>query len=136
MDTKPELVMKNLKIRVSQKSSYILYLFCSAMLLFIACEKDQHVKPVAGPFEVSHDIPALVPTAGGTYTLTIDASTNGWWMEIPVEASWLPVGRKFGAAKVVQQLVIPANGSAVARSATLKINSSNGDTETIEVKQK
>ena len=118
-----------------RKSSYMLYLFCSALLLFTACAKDQHVKPVAGPFAVSHDIPTLVPTAGGTYTLTIDASTNGWWLEVPVEASWLPVGRKFGSAKVVQQLVIPANGSAALRSTTLKINSSNGETETIEVKQ-
>lgn len=115
-------------------TAYVLMvLICT--IFISSCEKDQHVKPQPGPFEVTHDIPASIPGNGGSYSLTIDATTNGWWIEAGAEASWISINRKYGSAKVTQQVVIASNTTSAAREAAVLIKSTNGEAVTLVFKQ-
>lgn len=118
---------------VLQQLSVLAFLLIT--VFFCACEKDQHVKPVPGKFEVNHDFPTLVPAAGATYTLTIDATTNAWWIETAADASWVNVARKYGSAKVTQQIKVATNATGAAREMTIKINATNQESTSIIVKQ-
>lgn len=115
-------------------TSYFLMVLLFATI-FSSCEKDQHVKPQPGPFDVTHEIPASIPANGGSYTLTIDATTNGWWIEAGADASWVSINRKYGSAKVTQQVVVASNTTSAAREATVLIKSTNGETVNLVFKQ-
>lgn len=106
-----------------------------AFLTLSSCEKDQHVKPVTGPFAVTSTIPATVPSAGATYTLTIDGSTNGWWIDVANNVSWVTIARKFGSSKATQDVEIGANSSNEDRVVAITVHSTGGQKEIIEIKQ-
>lgn len=105
------------------------------VVLMYSCRTDDPVPPQAGPFDVTHDIPAEVPAAGGTYNLTIDGSTNGWWIVKSANVSWLTINRLFGSAKVSQQITISANTETAAREVSLEINSTNKESKIIKIIQ-
>lgn len=104
-------------------------------ICFTSCEKDQHVRPTPGPFEVLHEIPEIVPVDGGNYSLTIDASTNGWWITVPDNGSWVAINRKYGSAKIVQNIVISPNSSGEQREVSITVNGTNEDIIVIQIKQ-
>lgn len=107
----------------------------SLLLLLSSCSKDQPVAPQAGPFEVTHDIPTTVPTSGGSYNLTIDATTNGWWIVKSENVSWLTINRLYGSAKVSQQISIAPNTGESAREVSIEINATNKDSKVIKIIQ-
>lgn len=107
----------------------------SLLLLLNSCSKDQPVAPQAGPFEVTHDIPASVPASGGSYNLTIDGTTNGWWIVKSENVTWLTINRVYGSAKVSQQITVSPNTGANAREVTLEIKATNNESKIIKINQ-
>lgn len=125
----------NSKYIIKFNTGFRVLLCCIAFISLYACEKDQHVKPVAGPFAVTSTIPSTIPQSGGTYTLTIDATTNGWWIEIPNNVNWITFARKYGSATSTQNVKIGANTSNADRTLVVTINATSGEKETIQIKQ-
>lgn len=107
----------------------------SMLVVFSSCSKDQPVAPQVGPFDVTYDIPTAVPAAGGSYNLTIDATTNGWWIVKSENVSWLTISRVYGSAKVSQQISISANTTNSARAVTIEIKSTNKESKIININQ-
>lgn len=106
------------------------------MFFMVGCKKHPlPEKPVEGPFSISTTVPAVVPATGGTFTLTIDATTNGWWIDIPNTANWVAINRKYGSASVTQNITIASNKTGVERSVEVKIKSTNSQQEVLLVKQ-
>ncbi|MEJ5091967.1 BACON domain-containing protein [Sphingobacterium faecium] len=107
------------------------------ILSLIACKKeDLPAKPVAGPFQVTSTVPVEIEKAAGTYTISIEGNTNGWWVTLPANVQWYSVERKFGSGNVTQKLTIKANDSGQERSGSVKINSTSKEEVTINFKQK
>lgn len=117
---------------INIKGGYCLALF---ILIFVGCKKDQHVKPVPGDFEVVSEIPLAISSSGGTFTLTIDGTTNGWWVEVTNNASWVTIPRKYGSSKVSQQIKIASNTSNADRESEIMIHSTGGQKEVIKINQ-
>lgn len=117
------------------KGVSIIVFFLINILLFGACKQEEPIAPVAGPFEVTHDIPSAVPATGGTYNLTIDASTNGWWITKSENVAWLTINRLYGSAKVTQQLTIKPNTTSSSRVVTLEVKGTNQESQVISIKQ-
>ncbi|MVZ65672.1 hypothetical protein GQF61_07365 [Sphingobacterium sp. DK4209] len=115
------------------KSFYLIVLLCA--IFFSSCEKDQHVKPQVGTFDLVHEIPASIPAAGGSYALTIDATTNAFWIEAAAEANWVTISRKYGSAKVTQQVIVAKNNTSAERTATVLVKSTNGESVSLVFKQ-
>lgn len=109
--------------------------FFSILLLLSSCSKDRPVAPQAGTFEVTHDIPENIPASGGSYNLTIDASTNGWWLIKPDNTPWISINRIYGSAKVSQQITVSANTDEKVREVTIVINSTNNVSKNVVIKQ-
>ncbi len=115
-------------------NKYILVL-CS-LLMVIGCKKNEiPEKPVPGPFVVITTLPESVPAAGGTYKLTIEATTNGWWLVIPNNSNWLTISRRYGSATVSQDVKIAENKTGAERAVEVAINATNGQREVLSIKQ-
>lgn len=71
----------------------------------------------------------------GIYNLTIDASTNGWWIVKPENTGWITINRMIGSAKVVQQIKIGANTTSVPRKAAVEVRVTNNETKVIQINQ-
>lgn len=67
--------------------------------------------------------------------MTIDGSTNGWWIVKSENVSWLTINRVFGAVKVSQQISISANTSAIARQVSVEIKATNKESKIIRINQ-
>ncbi|MQP29426.1 hypothetical protein GEO21_18195 [Sphingobacterium faecium] len=125
-------IMKTLIYKKGNLSFLILLI-----LSLIACKKeDLPAKPVAGPFQVTSTVPVEIEKAAGTYTISIEGNTNGWWVTLPANVQWYSVERKFGSGNVTQKLTIKANDSGQERSGSVKINSTSKEEVTINFKQK
>ncbi|MNX90600.1 hypothetical protein D3C86_1226570 [compost metagenome] len=125
-------IMKTLIYKKGNLSFLILLIFS-----LIACKKeDLPAKPVAGPFQVTSTIPGEIEKAAGTYTISLEGNTNGWWVTLPANVQWYSVERKYGSGNVTQKLTIKANDSGQERSGSVKINSTSKEEVTINFKQK
>jgi hypothetical protein len=113
------------------------FLILLILLSLIACKKeDLPAKPVAGPFQVTSTVTNEIEKAGATYTISIEGSTNGWWVTLPANVQWYSVERKYGSGNVTQKLTIKANDSGQDRLGWVKINSTSKEEVTINFKQK
>jgi hypothetical protein len=113
------------------------FLILLILLSLIACKKeDLPAKPVVGPFQVNSTVTGEIEKAAGTYTISIEGTTNGWWVTLPVNVQWYSVERKYGSGNVIQKLTIKANDSGQDRSGWIKINSTSKEEVTINFKQK
>jgi len=126
--------MNTMKI-ITNKYLKIYSAIFSLLLLLSSCSKDLPVAPQAGPFEVTHDIPVSVLASGGSYNLTIDGTTNGWWIVKSENVSWLTINRMYGSAKVSQQITISPNTGANAREVTIEIKATNNESKIIKISQ-
>lgn len=107
----------------------------SLILLLSSCSKDEPVRPQAGLFEITHNIPVRVPASGGAYTLTIDGTTNGWWIVKSENVSWLTINRVYGSSKVSQQVTISPNTGSAAREVSVEIKATNNESKIIKINQ-
>lgn len=113
------------------------FLILPLLLTLGACKKENlPAKPVAGPFHVTSTLTSEIEKTASSYTITIDGSTNGWWITLPANVQWYNVERKYGSGNVTQKLTIKANDSGQDRSGWVKINSTSKEEVTINFKQK
>lgn len=124
-------------MKMKRTTSYIAYSFLVCCLfLAVSCKKnDLPEKPEAGSFSVSSTIANRVPAAGATYTLTIEGTTNGWWIEVENEDNWVTIPRKYGSATANQEVTIAPNTSGQNRETGIILHSTGGQNETIRIHQ-
>lgn len=113
------------------------FLILLLLLSLSACKKEDFpAKPAIGSFEVTSTVTSEIAKTAGTYTITIDGSTNGWWLSLPENVQWYSIERKYGSGNVTQKLTIKANENGQERTGWVKINSTSKEEVTINFKQK
>jgi|SRR5690606_2020288 len=109
------------------------FLVC-CLFLVTSCKKNElPEKPEAGPFSVSSTIASRIPAAGATYTLTIEGTTNGWWVESDVD--WVTIARRYGSATANQEVKIMSNTTDQIRETEIIVHATGGQKETIRIIQ-
>lgn len=131
------LIGKMMKLIKLDSSRLIIrfFSFLTIITLCVSCQKDAPVAPVAGSFEVTHDLPDIIPASGGVFNLIIDGTTNGWWILKSENVSWVTINRMYGSAKVSQQVTVKANTENETRELIIEVKCTNQETKIIKVKQ-
>ncbi|QBQ42857.1 hypothetical protein E2P86_17610 [Sphingobacterium psychroaquaticum] len=125
-----------MKTLLLEKRNYGFLILCF-LITFSSCKKENlPAKPIPGPFQVSSTITNEIEKGAGTFTLTIEGSTNGWWITLPDNVQWYSVERRYGSGTVTQKLSIKANDTGLQRTGWVKINSTSSEEVTINFKQK
>ncbi|MEJ5147650.1 MULTISPECIES: BACON domain-containing protein [unclassified Sphingobacterium] len=125
-----------MKIFIYKKGN-IGFLILLILFALVACKKeDLPAKPVAGPFQMTSTVTNEIEKIASTYTISIEGTTNGWWVTLPANVQWYTMERKYGSGNVTQKLTIKANDSGQDRSGWVKINSTSKEEVIINFKQK
>ncbi|MCO5236822.1 MAG: BACON domain-containing protein [Chitinophagaceae bacterium] len=78
----------------------------------------------------------VVSASGGTVNIIIQAGTDGWWVEIPEDISWITPARKYGSGDFKLSATVEVNLSGAERSGNIILHPTFGlDPVTILVSQ-
>jgi len=108
------------------------------MLGYSSCKKDDTVnfEPVPSPFSAQAEAGSNLSSQGGTVSITIKAGTTGWWVEIPADAPWCSVAKKYGSGDFSLPVTIQGNKTGSDRNTTLILHPTfNQQTITINITQ-
>lgn len=106
------------------KSKIYIILGILFMLVYSSCEKDDNInfEPVPSTFSAQAQGTTTLGTSGGTVSIAITAGTIGWWVEIPAEATWCTVTKKYGSGDLTLPVTIQGNKSGTDRQTNLIIH--------------
>jgi hypothetical protein len=94
-------------------------------LVLTSCSKEEtppKPKPSAFTVDVQGALP-IYPTAGMDVNVTINAGTNGWWIDVPDEGKqWLKPAKFFGSANQTIVIKISPNTTGVSRKVEMAVN--------------
>lgn len=122
---------------LNYKNGDFSFLLLLLLLMLNACKKEElPAKPIAGHFKVTSNVTNEIAKTAEIYTITIEGTTNGWWLTLPANVQWYSVERKYGSGNVTQKLTIKANDTGQDRSGWVKINATSNEEMTINFKQK
>ena len=106
------------------KSKIYIILGILFMLVYSSCKKDDNVnfEPVPSTFSAQAQGITTIGISGGNVSIAITAGTTGWWVEIPADATWCSVSKKYGSGDFSLPVTIQVNKTGTDRQTNLIIH--------------
>lgn len=110
------------------KKNVFIVLALSFAFVLSSCKKDKNVnyKPEPSPFSAQLENSAAVSASGGAINIMIQAGTDGWWLEIPPDISWITSAKMYGSGDFKLPVTVKANASGSERNGNIILHPTFG----------
>lgn len=123
--------------KINLHTLFLLGVICMVLLMGSCKKENLPNRPEPSAFDVILEGESSLPSIGGTVHLSIEAGSNGWWIEVPDESkSWCKVSKIYGSGDYSVPVLFEVNRTGQPRSVMIRVNPTFGlEPITVSIKQ-